>query len=129
MKTFAEMLHELLDAQEAARLAAMASTECDAVVNQKEAELIRAMRDGGVERIRSEDRKIAMAVVVRHDVRITDAAEFAAAMVENGMEPPMTAPEPKFDTVKMKAIAKNLPDFPGSEAFETAFLKPTADKR
>lgn len=115
------LLGDTLKAQEAARLAELNAGYLREKATYAEAQLKMAMAENGVRKLTSTEHHLDVSVVTRKDVRITDAAEFAAAMTENGMEPPMT--EPKFDTIAMKKIAKNLPDFPGAEPFETVYLK------
>lgn len=83
------------------------------------------LEDEHIDKIRIPDAGITVAITRRRDVRIVNAEDFAAALIENGMDVPMTAPKP--DTRAMKEIAKKLPDWPGAEPFETVSLKVVID--
>lgn len=120
MSELADLLTDVLKAQEAARLAENEARQLRGVATHLESQLMIAMTEAGAKKLTSAAHQLDVSVVTRRDVRIVDAEEFAAAMTENGMTPPMTAP--KLDTVAMKKIAKSLPDWPGAEPFETVYL-------
>lgn len=93
-------------------------------INQIESEMKSLLRSEGVGKVWLPETGATVSIEVRKDVRIIDADEFAAAMIENGMDVPMTEPvAPKIDTRKLKEIGKKLPDWPGAEPFETVVLK------
>lgn len=104
---------------------ANAAALCSAEVQAIEHELKEHLTTEGISKLQMKEAGVTLQIIKRHDTRITDAEEFAAAMIENGMDPPMT--EPKLDTRALKEIAKKLPDFPGAEPFETIMLKVTVD--
>ena len=126
-EAFEDLVQRLWKRREiVAKISAELSEE-QAIVNQLESEVEAMVAATPGHSLYSDTVKCRYTLVTRRDVRIINADEFAAAMIENGMEPPMT--EPKLDTRALKDIAKKLPDFPGAEPFESVYLKATADKR
>ena len=115
------LLTETLKAQEEARLAGLHAGELTARATNLELQLRVAMVTQGVKKLVSDEHQLDVTVVTRRDVRIDSMDEFAAALIEAGMNVPMSEPRP--DTAACKKVAKSFPDMPGVEPIETIYLK------
>lgn len=89
------------------------------IADQAAQRLIDGMVAAGVRRVaRTPDGGYPVTLETRRDVKIIDADELIAALMERGAEIPY-----KADTLELKRIAKAVGDLPGVEQTATQYLK------